>query len=95
MAYDIIDPVGSWRDDFRTAYLMTIITNLVISTNAKRGTPFKTISDFLIEWDSVEKEPEQQSLEVMKETLMAIAKRAGIKKKVIKPTAQKPGGLNE
>lgn len=91
-AYDRIDPIGTWRDDFRIAYLMTIVTNLAISINGKKGTKFKEISDFIPVWDQEETSglPQQQSMEEMKKVLHSIAKRQGTKKKIKKRVTKPP-----
>lgn len=82
-AYDRLDPIGGWREDFRWAHALSTITNLAISIHSKKGTKYTTISDFMLEWD-IEKqtmEPPQQSIEDMKAVLFAIAKTQGVRKK--------------
>lgn len=76
-AYDRIDPIGSWRDDFRIAALESLITNIVQQLYAKKGsTPVTTTPlDFMVDWtgDKV-KEPKKQSVEDMKKILLGMAK---------------------
>jgi len=76
-AYDRLDPIGSWREDYRLAYLSALVTNLVISTNTKKGhTPkFTNPIDFMINWDvgGKPKEPKKQSVDELKAILLGIA----------------------
>jgi len=77
-AYDRIDPIGAWRDDFRIAKIESLITNIVQQLYAKKGyTPTVTTPlDFMVDWtgDRKEEEPKKQSVEEMKSILMGIAK---------------------
>jgi hypothetical protein len=49
-AYDKLDPIGTWRDDFRMAYLSSLVTNLTISVNGKKGAKMTSPIDFLPDW---------------------------------------------
>ena len=75
-AYDKIDPIGTWRDDFRLAKIESLITNIVQQLYAKKGhTPKLTNPlDFMIDWAG-ERKPvvKQQSVEAMKQALRSIA----------------------
>jgi hypothetical protein len=74
-AYDRIDPIGTWREDFRMAYLSSLVTNLVISVHGKKGAKTTSPMDFMPDWgDEKSKEPKKQSVEEMKEILLGIAK---------------------
>ena len=74
-AYDKLDPIGTWREDFRLAYLSSLLTNLVISIHGKKGTKHTTPMEFLLNWDVDAKvEPKKQSVEEMKQILMGLAK---------------------
>lgn len=76
-AYDKIDPIGSWRDDFRLAKIESLITNIVQQLYAKKGTKPKltTPLDYMPDWtgDREVAEPKKQSVEEMKEILMSFA----------------------
>jgi hypothetical protein len=75
-AYDRLDPIGTWREDFRMAYVSSLITNLAISIHGKKGTKPMNIMDFMPKWDSQEPENtvvKQQSVEEMKKALLQIA----------------------
>jgi hypothetical protein len=72
-AYDKIDPIGSWREDFRMAFLSSLITNLVISVHGKKGAKTTSPVDFMPNWTGEEKEPKRQSTEEMKQILLGIA----------------------
>jgi hypothetical protein len=64
-AYDRLDPIGTWREDFRMAYLSSLITNLVISVHGKSGAKTTSPIDFLPDWD-------EQRSEVMIESDKAL-----------------------
>lgn len=77
-AYDRLDPIASWRDDFRTAQLMALIVNLVtrIFHDKKKGPlPKETVPlDFMPDWSGQRAEvPKTQSVEEMKSILLNIA----------------------
>ena len=74
-AYDRLDPVGSWRDDFRTASLMAHIVNVINALYAAKGATPKVSDpmDYMPNWDG-EKRKKKQSVEEMKELLLGIAK---------------------
>lgn len=76
-AYDKLDPIGTWRDDFRTAKLAALIQNLVIQLYSKKGiTPkLKNIIDEMPDWagDNAETMNKKQSVEEMKAILLSIA----------------------
>lgn len=74
-AYDRLDPIGTWRDDFRLAYLSSLITNLTLSVHGKKGVKMTNPMDFMLDWDgTMKQEPKKQSVEEMKEILMQFAK---------------------
>lgn len=72
-AYDKLDPIGTWREDFRMAYLASLITNLTISVNGKKGTKLTKPIEFMPDW-SGSHEKGRQTAEEMKEILLALAK---------------------
>lgn len=77
-AYDRLEPIGRQRDDYRTALLCSVVTNIARSVWHKKGTKPKmtTINDFLLQW-GVESQTtnasKKQSVEEMKSILQAIA----------------------
>ena len=75
-AYDRLDPIGTWRDDFRMAYLSMIVTNLVKAIYGKEEDKPTVPIDFMPDWAKGEEEikEEGQSVEEMKQILMGIAK---------------------
>lgn len=84
-AYDRIDPVGEWREDFRMAFLSSLITNLAISIHGKKGTKQTTLMDFMPKWDVDEPKkglPMSQSIEDMKKVMYDIANASKKKKRV-------------
>ena len=76
-AYDRIDPIGTWRDDFRFAKLESLIINIVQQLYAKKGSTPKitTPLDCMTDWSGEGKfqEPKKQSVEDMKSILLGIA----------------------
>jgi hypothetical protein len=86
-AYNVIDPIGEWRADFRISYLASLITNLAIRIHGKKGAKSVDIEEFLLKWDAeagkVKQEDKVQSVEEIKRALMSIAsiqnKKAAIK----------------
>ena len=87
-AYDRLDPLGSWREDFRLAYMSALITNLVISVHGKKGTKHTNPMDFMLDWDVTKvTEVKKQSPEDMKELLKSIAQ--GVNKKAVPKQVKK------
>jgi hypothetical protein len=72
-AYDRIDPIGTWREDFRLAYLSSLITNLTISVHGKKGAQHTSPMDFMLDWTGEKKIGKKQSVEEMKAVLMSLA----------------------
>ena len=73
--------MGSWREDYRLAYLVSTLNNIAISTNhdSKKGKPEYTKPiDFILDWDVTKeeevKETPHQSVEEMKNKLIGISK---------------------
>jgi hypothetical protein len=77
-AFDRIDPIGSWRDDFRVAFLSSLINNLVIAVHGKKGTAMTRPIDFMPDWDlSKINEPKKQTVEEMKQIMIDVIQSAG------------------
>ena len=75
-AYDRLDPIGTWREDFRMAYLSMIITNLVRAIHGKEETKIAIPLDFMPDWGKGEEEVKEtgQTQEDMKKIMMAVAR---------------------
>jgi len=75
-AYDRIDPIGTWRDDFRMAYLSTMMANLTIQVHGKKGAKLLVPMDFMPEWDEQKKtmQIKKQTMEEMKAFALSFAK---------------------
>jgi len=88
-AYDRIDPIGSWRDDFRMAAIQSTLVNIHNACNTKEGdSPLKSSpSDFLPIWDEEERKKKaepvlvQQTQEELKAALYSVF---GVKNYIIK-----------
>jgi len=85
-AYDRIDPIGTWREDFRMAFLSSLITNLARALYPKKGHKPEMVApeEFMPDWTGEEKEVivKQQDPEEMKQIFQALV-RAQNKKKVL------------
>lgn len=75
-AYNMLDPIGEVREDFRNAMLSCLITNIAIKwASGKKTVKLSEIADFLPQWDvTAPKEVKKQSMEEMKKALKEIAK---------------------
>ena len=75
-AYDKIDPIGTWRDDFRMAFLSSLVTNLTVQVHGKKGTKLMVPIDFMPEWDMERKTMvvKKQTMEEMKAFALNFAK---------------------
>lgn len=83
-AYDRIDPIGTWRDDFRMSYLAALLTNIAIRTNAKKGTPLVSLSEFILDWDiRAPREIKKQSVTDMRKALLGLAKIQNKKVRIV------------
>lgn len=61
MQYDIIEPFGEWRDDWRSAEIVTMLAN-VNRDSKKRKDPYKVI-DFLPKFGEQEQsKPKHQTV---------------------------------
>lgn len=89
-AYDRIDPIGASRDDLRFGSLQALMWNIVSHLYTKKGHTPKTMTavDFMPDWTGDLKELKVQSVEEMKQTLLAIARQQN--KKVRKTRTTPP-----
>ena len=79
-AYDQLDPIGEWRNDFRFADLETLLLNLQLMTHSDPKKPkpkLATISMFMPKWGVPNKlkrrHAVKQSVQDMRATMMGIA----------------------
>lgn len=72
MAYDQLDPIGKWRDDYRTGLLISKITNIVQKLYpAKNAKPKPTTpDDFMPRWGLPPKRPKKMSQKELKDGIM-------------------------
>ena len=94
-AYDKIDPIGTWREDYRLAVLDALIVNIVSKLYAKKGhTPKEVLpTDFMPSWTGEKRIERKQSVSDMKSVLMAIAAAAQKKEqqdKIDKERSKRP-----
>lgn len=71
-AYDRLDPIGRWRDDFQMAYLASTMTNLAISIHGKKGAKLTQVIDYMPKWDEEKQEYKVQTVEEMKSVLTSL-----------------------
>lgn len=75
-AYDRLEPIGGQQDDYRTALLCSVITNIAIAAWGKKGSKPTTMDEFLFQWGAEEQTdvaPKKQSVDEMKTILQSIA----------------------
>lgn len=79
-AYDTIDPIGTWREDYRTAALQALIVNMIHALYPKEGSDpiVSSATDFMPIWDKalrkkVETKKPKQSVDEMMNLLMSLA----------------------
>lgn len=82
-AFNRLEPIGNWTDDFRFARLMSMIMNIVKSIWGKKGSSKKMSkpSDFMPDWEGKYKEPKKQTVDQMKNILLGIASQSKKKDK--------------
>ena len=75
-AYDRLDPVGTWREDFRMANIICYIVNTARSIHGKKGIKMTTPIDFMPQWDEEGERDtvKTQSVEEMKQILLGLGK---------------------
>lgn len=85
-AYDRLEPVGRQRDDYRTALLCSVVTNIARAIWHKKGSTLQMTSpaDFLPQWagkeGSSDTPPKKQSVEEMKSFLQSLVSHSKGKK---------------
>ena len=92
-AYNKIDPIGSWVEDFRGAKLESLIVNIVQQLYCKQGhQPVITSPlDFMPDWLGERKvESKKQSVEEMKQILTSFARRQNAKVEAQNKTFERP-----
>lgn len=85
-AYNRISPIGDIKEDVRTAYLASTITNLAIDVHGKKGTKKPEIQEYVINWDfGAPEEVKVQSVEdmvkIFADVIKAQKKQVGIQPK--------------
>jgi len=94
-AYDKLDPIGTWRDDYRLAVLDSLLVNIVSRLYAKKGHTPKEVSptEFMPNWSGEKKIAKPQTMEEMKSILLSLAKSQNKlmdKKEQMRNTPPKP-----
>jgi hypothetical protein len=75
IAYDSLDPIGRWRDDFHAALIASTILN---TTRTKKSDKVYVAKDFMPQWDKQPETPEQR-IKRMQHNAMALAAYYGRK----------------
>jgi len=76
-AYDRLDPIGSFREDFRTAQLSSIVINTARALYGKKGVKMTAPIDFMPEWGKEEEQvvtASAQTTEEMRGVFQGIAR---------------------
>jgi hypothetical protein len=91
-AFNKLEPIGLWVDDYKWATLMAHITNMLTWAHGKKGTKY-TGEDFMPNWTGEEKPAKTQTWQEMKEFLLGFAKaqnkKVGIQSKQTSPKTKK------
>lgn len=85
-AYDVLDPIGTWREDFRMGQICNTIIMALHSIFAAKGSKHELSAwDFIPKYgEEAQKKkdmPKKQSIEEMKATIFSIAGAAGKRKR--------------
>ena len=96
-AYNKLEPIGEWLNDFRTAKLESTMVNIARTTHGKKGIAMTRPLDFMPEWDPEGQSKDKvrkQSPEEIKAYLLNFAKihNAQLEKKQAKKRATPPKG---
>ena len=91
-AYNRLDPIGTWRDDFRMAFLAMTMTNLTIDVHGKKGAQHVSMEDFIPNWDAtapaeVKRQTVEEMKKVFKDIVQSQNKKMGIQPR--KPPVKK------
>ena len=88
-AYDRIDPIGTWRDDFRGAKLESLILNIVNQLYAEKGKKLvvTTALDFMPDWTGDKTDEKKQS---SPEDILALFRGIAASQKKKKEIVSKP-----
>lgn len=71
MAFNLIDPIGKWRDDYRMSYMAATISNNFIKAFGKKGAKFHSVDDFVLPWQP--KKKREMTQQQLTESLLAWA----------------------
>ena len=78
-AYDVLDPVGKWRDDYHAAFIISEISNIVKDLYGKEESERFTPLDFMPKWNKEDakkkgkKESKKQGVSEMRQIMLGIA----------------------
>lgn len=77
-AYDKIDPIGEWREDYRFAQLMALVTNIVTKLYAKDKPKMVEPIDFMPDYSGdIAAIKEDMESEKMKKQMYAVVRAFG------------------
>lgn len=71
MAYNTIDPIGRWREDYKMSYMASVISNNFIRAFGKKNSKMQPVSDFNFPWQPNNRK--EMSQDQLTEALMAWA----------------------
>lgn len=96
-AFDKIDPIGKWRDEYSFAVLDSLIVNIVSRLYAKKGhTPKEVLpTEFMPNWSGEKRIAKRQSVEDMKQALLSIAKSVNKKMEMNPPKTKMTDGTRK
>lgn len=74
-AFNRLEPIGEWRQDYRMAFIASIMINIARAMSGAKGVKMTTPADYMPVWYTDPNEPDepmQQSLEDMKKVLLEL-----------------------
>lgn len=80
-AYNVLEPIGEERSDFRISYLLSTIVNLAIRALGKQGAKLTSVEDFAFKWDPKEHVKPQMNVEQFKAVFQEIASTSNKREK--------------
>lgn len=76
-AYNAIDPIGEWREDYRIAKLESMVMNIALSVWGKEGSTLTSPKDFMPEFYQDQEEVKRKHLQQIKEMFLGLSEEGG------------------
>lgn len=85
-AYERLEPFGDWKNDYRLAFMCSLLVNVNKSFHGKKNSKMTSPEDFLIKWGRTKELEEEdrlegvQTVDEMKQMIRSIAATFGKRK---------------